>query len=719
MAMALAILQDWCGLMAVNAQRSLLILGIPEDCEDQEFQESVQAALRHLGRYRVQGKIFRRELQSRVALIEFTEYLNRSLIPRQIPGRGGPWTVVFLPQVPDTESQDRPDFLAQPQRQAVAGRVGEEGAGEAGPAGEAKSSDEAEAEGLAGAPGEEGVKGETGAAGEGGAGEDKAAGEEGIKGETGAAGEGGAGEEGAAGEDEAAGEVGAEGEAGGSDEEGASGDTGIAGMPGSVSMAGAAGEAGGPGEEAVGMAGAPGQAGAWNQQWRQALQPMLENMAYQELRAFSGMEEPGQENESFESWLDHANDMLYLWRHISERERRRRLVESLNGPALDLVSGLLNENPDIPAQDCLAALIQVFGKKDNQTTARLKFVTCAQRPQETLFAYVMRLEGLLQAAMEKGAIHPSTADQVRARQVLMRARPNEMLWNKLRRMRLERRPPGFLGMLQLIRESEAWEATSTTSQQYQVQQGAYVGIGDLAAVQAAPAHEDAAQAAPAHEDAAQAAPAHEDAAQAAPAHEDAAQAAPAHEDAAQAAPAHEDAAQAAPAHEDAAQAAPAHEDAAQAAPAHEDAAQAAPAHEDAAQAALSKEDCAEASLANAGAIEAGPATASPKEAAPETRDATGADPAPEKATKASPATQGEKNALALAGLGQAGSSPAHVGSAFGVGPGGPGSDPEGLAQEGGQEVEEPHEEGLKSIPEESEREDKAGEMSPPEPSCGI
>nr|KAF6492797.1 PNMA family member 6F [Molossus molossus] len=244
-------------------------------------------------------------------------------------------------------------------------------------------------------------------------------------------------------------------------------------------------------------------------------------------------------------------------------------------------------------------------------TIQLKFMTCAQQPQETLFACDM--PGRPAAGSHgKGAIHPAIADQVRNQQVLMRARPNEKLQNKLKRMRLERRPPGFLGMLRLSRESEAWEATSTMSQQFQVQEGACVGTGDLAAAQAAPAH---------------------------------------------------------------------------------DVAQAAPAHEDAAQAALSKEDCAEASLANAGAIEAGPATASPKEAAPETRDATGADPAPEKTTKASPATQREKNALALAGLGQAGSSPAHVGSAFGVGPGGPGSDPEGLAQEGGQEVEKPMKRG--------------------------
>uniref|UniRef100_A0A8D1TEG1 PNMA family member 6E n=1 Tax=Sus scrofa TaxID=9823 RepID=A0A8D1TEG1_PIG len=191
--------------------------------------------------------------------------------------------------------------------------------------------------------------------------------------------------------------------------------------------------------------------------------------------------EPGGGEESFESWLDHANDMLYLWRHVSERERRRRLVESLGGPALDLLCGLLAQDADMAAQDCLAALVQVFGDQDSPVTARLRFATCAQRPQETLFAYVMRLEGLLQAAVETEAIHPATADQARARQVLMRARPNDTLQTKLRRLRLERRPPGFVGLLRLIRESEAWEAEPAASEQGHGEEEARAGIAGLAA----------------------------------------------------------------------------------------------------------------------------------------------------------------------------------------------------------------------------------------------
>ncbi|XP_023376419.1 paraneoplastic antigen Ma6F, partial [Pteropus vampyrus] len=181
-------LRDWCGWMGANAQRSLLILGIPDDCQDQEFREAVHAALWPLGRYRVLGQVFRKELGSRVALVEVSDYLNRSLVPRQMPGKGGPWTVVFLPQAPDAESQDGPDFPAQPQRRAVPGRAGEAAAaGEAGAPGEKGFAGAAGTADAAGAAGEE-AAGTAVAAGEAKAedvavasGEEEAAAEEGDK----------------------------------------------------------------------------------------------------------------------------------------------------------------------------------------------------------------------------------------------------------------------------------------------------------------------------------------------------------------------------------------------------------------------------------------------------------------------------------------------------------------------------------------------------------
>nr|XP_020140817.1 paraneoplastic antigen-like protein 6B [Microcebus murinus] len=256
----------------------------------------------------------------------------------------------------------------------------------------------------------------------------------------------------------------------------------------------------------------------------------------QALRTFSRREQLGCGEESFESWLDHAKDMLCLWRHTSEREKRRRLVESLGGPALDLMCGLLAENPDTPVQDCLATLVQVFGNKDTRMTVRLKFLTCSQRPEESLFAYVLRLEDLLHEAMEKGAIHPAIADQVRARQVLLQARPNATLQDKLRRLRLERRLPGFLGLLRLVRETEAWEAALAMRQQepFPGEERTPGDGGDSAATQAAPPVGGAAEASPACEGASEAVPDPADAAQVTPDSPGATQACPAPEEVAEA-----------------------------------------------------------------------------------------------------------------------------------------------------------------------------------------
>ncbi|MBZ3872973.1 Paraneoplastic antigen-like protein 6B [Sciurus carolinensis] len=394
--MAMAVLRDWCRWMGVNAHRSLLILGIPEDCKEDEFQEAVQAALWPLGRYRVLCKTFRKELGARVALVEFAEYLNRSLIPRQIPGNGGPWTVIFLPQAPDADFQDTPNFPAQPQGRVV----------------------------------------------------------------------------------------------------------------------GAACEA------------------------------------------------------------------------------------------------------------------------------------------------------------EATAI----ADQLRARQVLMRARPNQMLQNNLRRMRLERRPPGFLGLLRLIRETEAWEAARARNEQLEGEEGAEVYQGNLAAAQAAPDNEDNAGATLACENASEAALTNKITMECISIIVEKNKEEPSSENASKAAPA--------------------------------------------------TENTGESYSANKDADEVTPSPEHAAEAAFNTDNVTKAAPAIKEA-KTSPATQENENASTPASRGQARSTEAlsgptqsQMGSASDAGLLGPGWGPESLSQGENQEAEEPLLEGLKDILEESGDEDGAGELSHPKPFLG-
>uniref|UniRef100_A0A2K6GJW9 PNMA family member 8A n=1 Tax=Propithecus coquereli TaxID=379532 RepID=A0A2K6GJW9_PROCO len=101
--MAMNLLEDWCRGMEVDIHRSLLVIGIPEDCGHAEIEETLNGVLSPLGSYRVLNKIFVREENSKAALIEVGEGVNLSAIPREFPGRGGVWRVVCRDPTQDAE----------------------------------------------------------------------------------------------------------------------------------------------------------------------------------------------------------------------------------------------------------------------------------------------------------------------------------------------------------------------------------------------------------------------------------------------------------------------------------------------------------------------------------------------------------------------------------------------------------------------------------------
>uniref|UniRef100_A0A2K5YP94 PNMA family member 6A n=1 Tax=Mandrillus leucophaeus TaxID=9568 RepID=A0A2K5YP94_MANLE len=331
--MAVKMLQDWCRWMGVNARSGLLILGIPEDCDDAEFQESLEAALWPMGHFTVLGKVFREEPPRPWSI-------NYALVPREVPGTGGPWNVVFVPCCSGEKFLGLGRVFHFPEQQ---GQM---------------------VESLAGARG-------------------------------------------------------------------------------------------------VGL-----RRVCWLRSIGQVVQPWVEILRYQSLGVFSGRDQPAPGEEY------HTTDMLHVWEGFSEKERRRRLLEGLRGTALQLVHALLAENPARTAQDCLAALVQVFGDSESQVTILVKCLTAQQQSGERLSAFVLRLEVLLQKAMEKEALARASADRVRLRQMLTRAHLTEPLDEALRNLRMAGRSPSFLEMLGLVRESEAWEASLARSVRAQAQEAA-------------------------------------------------------------------------------------------------------------------------------------------------------------------------------------------------------------------------------------------------------
>lgn len=339
--MPLSLLQDWCRGEHLDTQRSMLILGVPEDCDEDEFEETLQESLRHLGRYRVIGRMFRREENAQACLLELAQDIDYALVPKEIPGKGGPWGVVVKPRNSDSEFLNRLNRFLEEERRTVSdmNRV----------------------------------------------------------------------------------------------------------LGSDINCL------------APRMAMSP-DFWIWAQSLGAVVQPLLEQMLYRELRVFSGntVSIPGAL--AFEAWLEHTTEVLQMWQ-VPEGEKRRRLMECLRGPALQVISGLRAHNAAITVKECLAALQQVFGPVESRKMAHVKFCKAYQEAGEKVSSFVVRLEPLLQKAIEKNAVSRRNVNQTRLKQVLSGANLPDKLRDRLKLMRQRRKPPGFLALVKLLREEEEWEAT--------------------------------------------------------------------------------------------------------------------------------------------------------------------------------------------------------------------------------------------------------------------
>lgn len=97
----------------------MLILGIPKDCSEDEFEETLQEALRHLGRYRIIGRMFRKEENAQAFLVELARDFDYALVPREIQGKGGLWEVMVKPPNSDNEFLNTLNHFLEEERRTL------------------------------------------------------------------------------------------------------------------------------------------------------------------------------------------------------------------------------------------------------------------------------------------------------------------------------------------------------------------------------------------------------------------------------------------------------------------------------------------------------------------------------------------------------------------------------------------------------------------------
>ncbi|XP_047391091.1 paraneoplastic antigen-like protein 5 [Sciurus carolinensis] len=200
------------------------------------------------------------------------------------------------------------------------------------------------------------------------------------------------------------------------------------------------------------------------------LQPLRESMWYRKLKVFSGGALPGSGEESFEAWLEQVTEMMQMWQ-VSEVEKRRRLLESLRGPALSIMRVLRANNDSMTVEQCLDALRQIFGNKEDCRTSQFRFLQTCQKSAEKISAFLLRLEPLLHKAVQQSPLSVQSTDMIRLKHILARACMTTALRGKLELLDQRGCPPTFLELMKLIRDEEEWETTVAVMKEKQRQVG--------------------------------------------------------------------------------------------------------------------------------------------------------------------------------------------------------------------------------------------------------
>ncbi len=104
--------------------------------------------------------------------------------------------------------------------------------------------------------------------------------------------------------------------------------------------------------------------------------------------------------------------------NCSNKEKRTRIVESLKGPALDIIQAVRLNNLDANAPEYLRALENAFGSPESGEDLYFAFRSMHQQPGEKLSDFLQRLERALRKVLQRGGISLQRTDQARLEQIV-------------------------------------------------------------------------------------------------------------------------------------------------------------------------------------------------------------------------------------------------------------------------------------------------------------
>ena len=122
-----------------------------------------------------------------------------------------------------------------------------------------------------------------------------------------------------------------------------------------------------------------------------------ESNVFRRLRAYSGQTPTPAGEENLDTWTEQARLMVDEC-DCSSREKRKRIVESLKGPALEIAQAVRANDPDATPQEYIEALERAFGTSETPEDLYFSFRALRQSSGE-------RLSDVNQGGGERGAAH--------------------------------------------------------------------------------------------------------------------------------------------------------------------------------------------------------------------------------------------------------------------------------------------------------------------------
>ncbi|XP_067235363.1 uncharacterized protein [Chanodichthys erythropterus] len=189
---------------------------------------------------------------------------------------------------------------------------------------------------------------------------------------------------------------------------------------------------------------------------KQSNRGMAESHSYRRLRVFSGITPTPMGEEQVEYWLEQATVMVE-GSDCPEKEKRRRIIESLRGPALEIVRSLRFSNPEASSDEYISAIDRAFGSPETGEDLYFAYRLIQQKSGEMLSDYVQRLEPFLAKVVRKGGVRAQDMNRVRIEQLLRGAVGADIMLLQLRLKEKRANPPTFLELLSQIRVEEEHE----------------------------------------------------------------------------------------------------------------------------------------------------------------------------------------------------------------------------------------------------------------------